>query len=100
MPREQGTVRLDVMTFNVGNNLASPSRLVALLEQLGADLVGLQELAEEQAVAIARELSSSYPHQVLVPSGFSGKGLLSRYPMLATEQLQLYPGRPDLRAVV
>ena len=80
-----------MMTFNVGNGLAHPSRLVRLLHQVGVDIVGLQELAPAQAEAIARDLSELYPYQVLNPHGFAGKGLLSRYPVLATEQLQLYP---------
>lgn len=89
-----------MMTFNVGNGLAHPSRLVRLLHQVGVDIVGLQELAPAQAEAIARELSDRYPYQVLNPHGFAGKGLLSRYPVLAAEQLALYPDRPDLRVVV
>jgi vancomycin resistance protein VanJ len=98
--REERLVRLEVMTYNVGNGLADPARLVVLLRQLGADLVGLQELAPAQAEAIARELSDVYPYQVLSPTGFSGKGLLSRYPVVASEQLSLHPARPDLRASV
>jgi vancomycin resistance protein VanJ len=93
-------VKIGVMTYNVGNGMAQPSRLVALLREVGGDLVGLQELAADQAEAIARDLSDLYPYQVLSPTGFSGKGLLSRYPVLATEQLRLYPARPDLRAIL
>jgi vancomycin resistance protein VanJ len=93
-------VQVALMTFNVGNGLAQPSRLVRLLHQLELDIIGLQELAPAQAEAIARELSARYPYQVLNPHGFAGKGLLSRYPVLAAEQLPLYPGRPDLRVVV
>jgi vancomycin resistance protein VanJ len=92
--------RLGVMTYNVGNGMAHPLRLVAVLRQVGLDIVGLQELAEPQAEAIARDLSDAFPYQVLNPTGFSGKGLLSRYPLLASEQLQLYPARPDLRVTV
>jgi vancomycin resistance protein VanJ len=91
---------LAVMTYNVGNGLAQPARLAAVLARAGADLVGLQELAASQAEAIARELSKIYPYQVLFPSGFAGKGLLSRYPVLESEQLWLYPSRPDLRVDV
>jgi len=91
---------LTVMTYNVGNGLAAPERLARLLRALGADLVGLQELAAPQADVLATELRSLYPCQVLVPGGFAGKGLLSRYPITSHEQLALYPARPDLRAVV
>jgi vancomycin resistance protein VanJ len=88
------------MTFNVGNGLAVPARMVALLQQVGADIVGLQEVSVEQAAALERDLSGVYPYQLLTSSGFAGKGLLSRYPLIEGASLSLYPGRPDLQAVV
>ena len=93
-------VALTVMTYNVGNGLAEPARLARLLRYMEADLVGVQELAESQAFAIRTQLRALYPYQVLAPTGFSGKGLLSRYPILDQEHLPLYPGRPDLRVTV
>jgi hypothetical protein len=42
---------LTLMTYNVGNGLAQPSRLAHLLRQSDADLIGLQELARAQAEA-------------------------------------------------
>jgi endonuclease/exonuclease/phosphatase family metal-dependent hydrolase len=92
-------VRLNVLTFNVGNGLAGPSRLADLLARARTDLVGLQELAPSQAEALAGDLASLYPYQVLAPTGFSGKGVLSRFPILSHEGLHLYPGRPDLRVM-
>ncbi|HVG98798.1 MAG TPA: endonuclease/exonuclease/phosphatase family protein [Chloroflexota bacterium] len=91
---------LTVMTYNVGNGLAAPERLVGALRASGADLIGLQELAGPQAVAIREGLAEAYPYQVLHPTGFSGKGLLSRAPILDREQLHLYPSRPDLHVRV
>jgi len=88
------------MTFNVGNGLAAPARMVAVLRQVGADIVGLQEVAVAQAAALERDLRDLYPYQLLTSSGFAGKGLLSRYPLIGGERLSLYPGRPDLKAVV
>jgi endonuclease/exonuclease/phosphatase (EEP) superfamily protein YafD len=93
-------ISLTVMTFNVGNGLAEPARLTSLLRQTAADVVGLQELAIAQAEALAIELADTYPYRVLLPTGFSGKGLLSRYPLVHHEQLFLYQQRPDLRAVI
>src|SRR5262249_7924302 len=86
--------------YNVGNGLASPGRLADLLVASSADIIGLQELARPQAEVLGARLSSIYPWQILVPTGFSGKGLLSRHPVVANEYLGLYPDRPDLRAVV
>ncbi len=91
---------LTVMTYNVGNGLAPPDRLANLLRHAAADVVGLQELAEAQATVLNAELASLYPYQVLSATGFSGKGLLSRYPVVLQEHLWLYPDRPDLRVAV
>jgi endonuclease/exonuclease/phosphatase family metal-dependent hydrolase len=90
-------VRVDVLTYNVGNGLAGPSRLADLLARAATDVIGLQELSRSQAEVLAAELASLYPFQVLAPTGFSGKGVLSRFPILSSEELHLYPGRPDLR---
>jgi endonuclease/exonuclease/phosphatase family metal-dependent hydrolase len=89
-----------VMTYNLGNGLADPGRLVAILRESSADLIGLQELETGQAEAIARQLGDLFPYQVLHPVGFAGKGLLSRYPIVEQAQLHLSPERPDLRTVV
>jgi vancomycin resistance protein VanJ len=92
-------VRLEVLTYNVGNGLAGPRRVADLLARARSDLVGLQELAPSQAQVLAADLASVYPYQVLAPGGFSGKGVLSRFPIRSDEQLHLYPGRPDLRVM-
>jgi endonuclease/exonuclease/phosphatase family metal-dependent hydrolase len=60
----------------------------------------LQELAPEQGAAIAALLRDDYPHQSLHATGIPGKGLISRFPVLETELLELHPGRPDLQATV
>jgi vancomycin resistance protein VanJ len=91
---------LTVMTYNVGAGLASPLRLVEVLQQSGADVIGLQELAPEQGTAIADLLGTDYPHQALHPTGIPGKGIISRFPIHETSLLDLHPGRPDLRAIV
>jgi vancomycin resistance protein VanJ len=88
------------MTYNLGNGMAEPDRLVDALGASTADLIGLQELETTQAEAIARRLGDIFPHQVLHPVGFAGKGLLSRYPILEQEQLHFSPDRPDLRVVI
>jgi vancomycin resistance protein VanJ len=97
--RETDAVRISVMTYSVGNGLAHPHRLAALVRLVAADVVGLQELAVPQADALSG-LRSLYPYQVFFPAGFAGKGLLSRYPIITHEPLALYPDRPDLRASI
>jgi endonuclease/exonuclease/phosphatase family metal-dependent hydrolase len=91
---------LTVMTYNVGAGLADPRRLVEVLRQSGADIIGVQELAPDQATAISGLLQNDYPYQVLHPTGIPGKGLISRFPIQETELLELHPGRPDLQAIV
>jgi vancomycin resistance protein VanJ len=97
--RDTDGVRISVMTYNVGNGLAHPHRLADFVKLAAADVVGIQELAVPQADALSR-LSSMYPYQVFFPAGFAGKGLLSRYPIVAHEPVALYPDRPDLRATI
>src|SRR5918998_497147 len=91
---------ITVMTYNVGAGLADPERLVAVLRQSGADIIGVQELAPAQGGAVTALLQDDYPYQVLHPTGIPGKGLISRFPVLETELLELHPGRPDLRSIV
>ncbi len=89
-----------VLSYNIGNGMAKPAQLVDLLENETADIIGLQEVAVPQAEAIAARLSEKYPHQILVPTGFSGKGLLSRFPLLDGASVSFNPDRPDLSARV
>lgn len=86
------------MTSNVGNNLAKPEQMIPVIRESTADLVGLQELSDDQASAISDQLKDEYPHQVMHPGGFAGKAILSRYPIKASEQLHLSTVRPDLQA--
>lgn len=88
------------MTFNIANGLAEPDPLVGVLRRSGADVIGLQELEIGQAEGIRAGLTECYPHQRLLAAGIPGKGLLSRYPIVAMDLLHLHPGRPDLRAVI
>jgi endonuclease/exonuclease/phosphatase (EEP) superfamily protein YafD len=88
------------MTCNVGNDRAKPERLIPVIRESGADLIGVQELSETQGEAIASELEIEYPHQVIYSGGFAGKAVLSRYQIKAAEQLHLSTVRPDLQAMI
>jgi vancomycin resistance protein VanJ len=89
-----------VMTYNVGNGLAPPNRMTSLLRASDADIVGLQELTTAQQGVIREKLAGDYPHQLLFGDGIFGKGLLSRWPILESEQIESVPKRPDLRATI
>jgi vancomycin resistance protein VanJ len=91
---------ITVLTYNVGNGLAEPERLAEYLGDEKADVVGLQELALNQARAIEQRLMSVYPYRLLMPTGFSGKGLLSKLPILEGMSVSFAPDRPDLHAAV
>lgn len=99
-PPPEGSIVITVMTYNLGDGLATPDRLAPLLRDSGADLVGLQEVDAATAAMLAVDLTDAYPYQVLHGLGIPGKGLLSRYPILRSDLLEFNPGRPDLRAVV
>jgi endonuclease/exonuclease/phosphatase family metal-dependent hydrolase len=85
-----------VMTYNVGNGLAAAQDLVRYLRASSADLVGLQEVATDQAAAIVGQLTDVYPFRAMSGTGIQGKGVLSRFPLHTARQLRLAPGRPDL----
>ena len=99
-PPPEGSMSITVMTYNLGNGLATPDKLIPALRSSGADVVGLQEVTQATEAALAAELTDLFPYRVLHALGIPGKGLLSRYPILRSELLELNPGRPDLRAVV
>jgi len=96
-----GTVtKFTIMTCNVGNNRASPEKLIPVLRDSGSDLIAIQELSDQQAEAIKSKLASSYPHQAVYPGGFAGKALLSRFPIIDSKQLHFHEVRPDLKTIV
>jgi endonuclease/exonuclease/phosphatase (EEP) superfamily protein YafD len=89
-----------VLSFNVGNGLADPARLVEYLGDEQADVVGIQELSLQQAEAIERRLMGVYPYRLLMPTGFSGKGLISKLPIRSSASIAFAPDRPDLNVSI
>lgn len=88
-----------IMTYNIGNGLVKPERLAALLQSVPADIIALQEVTRGQAEAF-RSAEREYPHQAVHSSGIPGKALLSRFEIVETEPLVLYPDRPDFRVAL
>lgn len=72
---------LTVMSYNVGAGLAVPDALVNVVRDSGADLIGLQEVAPEQAKALDLHTRDLYPYQVIYDLGGDGRAVLSRYPV-------------------
>jgi vancomycin resistance protein VanJ len=83
-PKTAGPV-LTVMTYNL---LGSNTQSEGIVESLGAsqaDVIALQELNPVNAAAIAHELATAYPYQILDPQeGVGGSGVISRHPMHPT----------------
>jgi endonuclease/exonuclease/phosphatase (EEP) superfamily protein YafD len=95
-----GAPTLTVMTYNLGDGMASADRLVTALASEQPEIVALVEVTEEMAEAIDQDLSGQYPYQVLRGDGISGKGFLSTWPITDYEWLEFNPGRPDLRVEI
>jgi endonuclease/exonuclease/phosphatase family metal-dependent hydrolase len=89
-----------VLTYNVGSGLALPDRLVSFLRESGADVIGLQEVDPDQAAAITAGTTDIYPYRIVRGTEFSGRGLLSRHPIVHEVWHELSVDRPDLQAVV
>ncbi|MGM0375113.1 MAG: endonuclease/exonuclease/phosphatase family protein, partial [Chloroflexota bacterium] len=89
---------LRVMTYNISHGLAFPDRIVEVMETSGAEVIAIQELPDGMVPTIQEELGDLYPYQVFFGGGFSGIGLISRYPILEEEPFLLEGPRPYLMA--
>lgn len=75
-------IEFTAVTFNVLGHLADPDQTFATLQDINADIVGLQELRPTLQGKLARE----YPYEVSkVVQGYDGLGLYSRFPILESE---------------
>ncbi len=96
-----GGAPLRVATANVQFSNADHGRLLAWLEQGGADIVALQEVTPAWAVAL-ESLAASYPHRRLLPRDDPyGLALLSKWPLRAVKPADFAAdGLPSLVATV
>lgn len=79
-PPDAGT--LTVMTFNVLGRQSNTPPQIETMRQENADVVLIQELNHDLAIAIQRQLTDLYPYQVLEPGyDVEGMGILSKYPL-------------------
>lgn len=74
-----------VLAFNLGPGRSTPPEVVRAIAAAGADIVAVEELTPPVADLLRQELGSRYPYTALEPEE-SDTGLLSRYPILATER--------------
>lgn len=89
----EGT-ELTFFTYNLGTNKTPIPALIDAINQVDADVVGLQELTEEQASQLETNLLDDYPYQLLKGMGIPGIGLLSKYPFVSAEFFYLDSENP------
>ncbi|MCK4692753.1 MAG: endonuclease/exonuclease/phosphatase family protein [Anaerolineales bacterium] len=95
-PHEQSST-LTVMSYNIGNGLASPDSLIKVINESGADIVAMQDMTLNQIAGLKAGLQNVYPFQVIHGAGISGIGLLSRYPILEEQLFSLGGSNPYLQ---
>ncbi len=113
-PGAGGRVPLTVCTYNIHacvgiDGLHDPARIVAVLDEIGADIVGLQEVDEIERRGGTRQFEyfATVPgfHHVAGPTrhgngGRFGNMLLSRWPIVGSELVDLtLPGRHPRGAI-
>lgn len=89
-----------VMTINVGNGFAPDRRVVEALRASDAGIIGIEELNRRQAGVLQKELGDRYPYAASFGDSFEGRGLLSRFPLVSAEFVELIADRPDVHAVI
>jgi vancomycin resistance protein VanJ len=81
--RAEHGIELTVATYNMLSGESDPARVIQVIDDLNADVIGLEELGPTQAALITQQLAEEYPYRRLYTSLRShGVGLLSRYPIL------------------
>jgi endonuclease/exonuclease/phosphatase family metal-dependent hydrolase len=68
---------LTVMTYNIAGGLAPTADVITMLRGSGADIIGLQEVTQEQSQMLYEQLRDVYPHQAIN----TGPMLISKYPI-------------------
>jgi endonuclease/exonuclease/phosphatase (EEP) superfamily protein YafD len=93
-------VEITATTYNVLGHLADPDQTFAVIRDMNADIVGLEELRPTLQGKLKTELSETYPYQLSkVVQGYDGLALLSRYPISEqTIDFDIDPDHSDLVA--
>lgn len=100
-PQTAGALR--VLSFNVNYNLADDDEVVAVVRDVDADLVLLQETTPGTERVLGKALGARYPHTFFEHREVSaGMGVLSRHPLRERQVIEPAPGGwfPALRVVV
>lgn len=95
---------LRVATYNIVGQFSNPFRITDNIASLDADIIGLREMTPVNRWVVAARLAEQYPYQVLTEREISplGAGLLSKYPIIESEQIMDSPPHNlvQIRAVI
>lgn len=90
-----------VMSYNVAMYRMPPAWMLEALQDSEADIIALTELGVDQQTMIESELAEEYPYQVLNGvNSVTGSGLLSRFPIVASEWVSTQANSPYLKATL
>lgn len=84
----ENATQFTLATYNLFASGEAPNARIAVIRDLNADVVALQEITVDFAAAVENELADLYPYRALHPvatQGTAGQGILSRYPILEDE---------------
>lgn len=88
----EGEIVLRVMTYNATHGTPGVDQILSIIETEKPDVIALQEVSAEVAEALSG-LDEMYPYMALHPqAGYSGSGVLSRFPILDDEAFRLTEG--------
>lgn len=80
VPSGGQTIR--VMTYNTLGYNPDTEGTIRVVREMEPDIIALQELAPEHALALENALGTKYPHRLMdARPGVTGSGIMSRFPM-------------------
>lgn len=84
-PKVDG-IEITAASYNVLGHLAHPNQTFAVINEMDADIVALQELRPTLGAKLRVELSEKYPYQVSeILQVFDGLALLSKFPIVESQ---------------
>lgn len=101
-PTVDTSTTLSVVTFNIAPRADDLMPTVAVIRQLNADVIGIQELSDAAAALFDEQLAELYPYRVieLDANPMNSMGIFSRLPVLETDVFPNFEGKRHQRAVL
>lgn len=88
-PDVQG-IEFTAATYNVLGHIADPDETLAIIQDMDADFVAIQEFRPTLRYKLRDELGDVYPYQAnRIVNGVDGLGILSKYPFLGDPYFNL-----------